>query len=111
MKVFVNYPVMITPGVYRYDTQELDMTVDQVPYATEDLEHEIVIDHDGLFICVKSDEAVEKLTMMRKDDLALMAQIRQELLQGAIDAWCLAHDIDSKYVLYENGRLCIPVTF
>lgn len=70
MKVFINYPVMITPGVYRYVTQDLDMTVEQVPYATEDIEHRIVINHDGLFICVQSDKAVEKLTMMRKDALA-----------------------------------------
>lgn len=70
MKVFVNYPVMITPGVYHYATQELDMTVEQVPYATEGIDHNVVFDHDGLFICVKSDEAVEKLTMMRKDVLS-----------------------------------------
>ena len=111
MKVFVNYPVMVTPGVYRYTSQELEITVDQIPDVTKDIEHRIVIDDEGCFICVESHDNVEKLTMMRKDDLALMAQIRQELLQGAIDAWCLAHDIDSKYVLYENGRLCIPVSF
>lgn len=78
MKVYVNYPVMITPGVYRYETQELDMTVEQVPYATEDLEHEIAIDHNGLFICVKSDEAVEKLTMMRKDVLSRKAAMEKD---------------------------------
>jgi hypothetical protein len=108
MKVLVNYPVMVTPGVYRYENMELDMTVEQVPYAVEDIEHELAMDSDALYICVKSDDAVEKLATMRKDYLEMRVQIELKLLQAHIETWCHAHGIDPKYVTYENGKICIP---
>lgn len=108
MKVLVNYPVMVTPGVYRYENMELDMTVEQVPYAVEDIEHELAIDHDALYICVKSSDVVEKLATMKKDYLELRAKIELESRQALIETWCCVHEIDPKYVTYENGKLCIP---
>ena len=108
MKVYVNYPVMVTPGVYRYENMELDMTVEQVPYAVEDIEHELKIDHDVLYICVKSTDAVEKLATMRKDYLELRVKIELEFQQALIETWCNAHGINPKYVTYENGKICIP---
>lgn len=108
MKVLVNYPVMVTPGVYRYENMELDMTVEQVPYAVEDIEHELTIDHDALYICVKSTDAFEKLATMRKDYLETRVQIELELQQAMIVTWCRAHGINPEYVTYENGKLCIP---
>lgn len=111
MKVFVNYPVMVTPGVYRHESMELDMTVEQVPYAVDDLEHRIVINNEGCFICVDTPEAVEKLTMMKKDYLELMVEIDREHKQALIETWCLAHGIDPRCVTYENGKICIPISF
>lgn len=108
MKVLVNYPVMVTPGVYRYESMELDMTVEQVPYAVENIDHEIAVDHDALYICVKSDDAVEKLTTIGKDYLEMRVQIELESRQAQIETWCLAHGINPKYVTYENGKICIP---
>ena len=108
MKVLVNYPVMVTPGVYRYENMELDMTVEQVPYAVEDIEHELTVDHETLYICVKSCDAVEKLTTMKKDYLETRVQLELESRQALIETWCLAHGIDPKYVTYENGKICIP---
>lgn len=108
MKVLVNYPVMVTPGVYRYENMELDMTVEQVPYAVEGIEHELAMDSDALYICVKSNDAVEKLATMRKDYLEMRVQIELKLLQAHIETWCHAHGIDPKCVTYENGKLCIP---
>lgn len=108
MKVLVNYPVMVTPGVYRYENMELDMTVEQVPYAVENIDHELAIDHDALYICVKSSDVAEKLTTMKKDYLEMRVQIELELQQAHIETWCLAHRINPKYVTYENGKICIP---
>lgn len=108
MKVFVNYPVMITPGVYRYENMELDMTVEQVPYAVENIDHKLTIDHNALYICVKSTDVAEKLALTRKDYLELRAQIELESRQALIETWCHAHGINPKYVTYENGKLCIP---
>lgn len=108
MKVYVNYPVMITPGVYHYENMELDMTVEQVPYAVEDIDHELAIDHDALYICVKSVDAVEKLTTMKKDYLEMRVQIELESQQAQIEVWCHTHGINPKCVTYENGKLCIP---
>lgn len=108
MKVYVNYPVMVTPGVYRYENMELDMTVEQVPYAVKDIEHELKIDYDVLYICVKSTDAAEKLATMRKDYLELRVKIELEFQQAMIETWCRAHGINPKYVTYENGKLCIP---
>lgn len=108
MKVLVNYPVTVTPGVYRYESMELDMTIEQVPYAVEDLEYELAIDHDALYICVKSNDAVEKLATMKKDHLELRVKIELELRQSLIETWCKAHGINPKYVTYENGKICIP---
>lgn len=108
MKVLVNYPVMVTPGVYRYQNMELDMTVEQVPYAVEDIEHELTVDHETLYICVKSNDAVEKLTTMKKDYLETRVQLELESRQALIETWCLAHGIDPKCVTYENGKICIP---
>lgn len=79
MKVYVNYPVMVTPGVYHYENMELDMTVEQVPYAVEDIERELTIDHDALYICVKSADAAEKLATVRKDYLETRVQIELKL--------------------------------
>jgi hypothetical protein len=108
MKVLVNYPVMVTPGVYRYENMELEMTVEQVPYAVEGIEHELAMDSDALYICVKSNDAVEKLATMKKDYLELRAKIELELRQSLIETWCNAHGINPKYVTYENGKICIP---
>ena len=108
MKVLVNYPVIVTPGVYRYENMELDMTVEQVPYAVEDIEHELAIDHDALYICVKSSDVAEKLATMRKDHLELRVKIKLEARQALIETWCRTHEIDPKYVTYENGKICIP---
>lgn len=108
MKVLVNYPVMVTPGVYRYESMGLDMTVEQVPYAVEDIEHELAMDSDALYICVKSSDVAEKLATMRKDYLELRVKIELESRQALIETWCRAHGISSKYVTYENGKICIP---
>lgn len=108
MKVLVNYPVMVTPGVYRYENVELDMTVEQVSYAVENIEHELTIEQDALYICVKSSDVAEKLVTMRKDYLELRTQIELESRQALIETWCHAHGINPKYVTYENGKLCIP---
>lgn len=108
MKVLVNYPVMVTPGVYRYENMELDMTVEQVPYAVEGIEHELAIERDALYICVKSSDVAEKLALMNKDYLETYVQIELELLQAQIETWCRAHGINPKYVTYENGKICIP---
>lgn len=108
MKVLVNYPVMVTSGVYRYENMELDMTVEQVPYAVEDIEHELTIEQDTLYICVKSNDVAEKLATMRKDYLEMRVQIELNLQQAQIKTWCLAHGINPKYVTYENGKICIP---
>lgn len=108
MKVLVNYPVMVTPGVYRYENMELDMTVEQVPYAVEGIDHELAMDSDALYICVKSSDVAEKLAAMRKDHLELRVKIELEFRQAMIETWCRAHGIDPKYVTYENGKLCIP---
>jgi hypothetical protein len=87
---------------------ELDMTVEQVPYAVEDIEHELAIDHDALYICVKSSDVAEKLATMRKDYLELRVKIELESRQALIETWCRDHGISSKYVTYENGKICIP---
>ena len=84
------------------------MTVEQVPYAVEDINHELAIDHNALYICVKSVDAVEKLATMKKDYLEMRVKIELESQQALIETWCHAHGIDPKYVTYENGKLCIP---
>ena len=111
MKVLVNYPVMVTPGIYRYESMDLDMTVEQVPYAVEDIEHELAMDSDALYICVKSSDAAEKLAIMKKEYLETRVQIELELLQAQIETWCHAHGINPKCVTYENGKICIPFKY
>lgn len=41
----------------------------------------------------------------------LLDQIEKEMRQAQISTWCLAHGIDPKYVIYENGKICVPISF
>lgn len=41
----------------------------------------------------------------------LLKQVEKEMRQAQINTWCLAHGIDPKCVTYENGQICIPISF
>lgn len=41
----------------------------------------------------------------------LLDQIEKEMRQAQINTWCLAHGIDPRCVTYENGKICIPISF
>lgn len=69
MKVYVEYPVMVTPGVFRYETEEVNLTVEQIPYLAEDIDRQIVINGMGCFICVKSKSVADRIAMTPKSQI------------------------------------------
>ena len=41
----------------------------------------------------------------------IQAMIKEEMKQARINTWCLSHGIDPSFIIYEDGKICIPVDF